>query len=166
MIYQQLGQIAVVGAAVLTAASLEGCAGRPAPRPVAPETRVSSLLEKLPNLKPFNPESCSYTIERSSRPSRLPSPADVLVELKGAATLSESGFTEIRSSFRWKRIARNDIPPSLLPLVPTGDALASEEFNDGFSTNPMAYVHGFVVILDNDPRRIYFLARDIDHPLK
>ena len=144
-----------------------GCSKSTGTTPVASSSSVSELLAKLPILKPLGIESCRYTIEKNSAASRLPSPSDVRVEIKGLAVLSESGSKTLKSSYEWKSIRRDDIPKSLLTILPPGDVLISEKLNESFADNHPNLTHGFVVTLvDNSWSRVYFLATDMDHLIK
>ena len=127
---------------------------------------VTELLRSLPNLQPYGVESCNYAIEKSSINSRVPSPTDVRVELKGSAKLSESGFGAMESHFAWASIPRHRLPAGLAEIVPAGDLLYSQKLNESFADNP-TFAHGFVVIASQEgARRIYFLSTDIDHPIR
>ena len=130
------------------------------------DTSVSDLLAKLPNLKPLDIGSCSYTVEKSSVKSMVPSPSDVRVELSGSAALSEAGSQALKSGFEWKPLSRDAVPPGLLTLVPPGDLVVSAKLNETFANNP-TYAHGFVVVVaDDNWMRVYLLATDMDHPIK
>ena len=144
-----------------------GCGRSRGKQRVTKSTSVTELLAKLPNLKTLDIESCSYTIQTSSLPSRLPSPSDIRLELKGSLLLSEEGYTQLRAGFvDWKPVSRDMIPASLLSIVPVGDMQMSESLNESFDPNPR-YTHAYVVVLEQDHRQyIYLLATDMDHPIE
>lgn len=152
---------------VVTVAVLDGCGGSEVKVPVAKNASVSELLTKLPNLKPHDIKSCSYTVEKSSPAATwVPSPSDVRMELKGSAVLSEDGAKTLKSTFDWKPARREDIPASLLAGLPAGDVLVSQKLNESFEDNP-TYRHGFVATITKDGwSRVYFLATDLDHPIQ
>lgn len=152
---------------VVTVAVLGGCGRSKVKTPMAKNTSVSDLLTKLPNLKPHEITSCSYTVEKSSPvAARVPSPSDVRMELKGSAVLSENGAKTLKSTFNWKPMRRDDIPASLLVVLPPGDVLVSQKLNESFEDNP-TYRHGFAATITKDGcSRVYFLATDLDHPIK
>jgi len=153
---------------LVTTVVIGGCSGggRGSQVKVNTSSSVTELLNKLPNLKPFGVESCTYTIEKSSVDSRVPSPSDVRVELKGSAQLSETGFRAIKSQLVWAAIPRDRVPVSLVDVVPDGDLLYSPKLNESFAENP-TFAHGFVVMCAQDgARTIFFLSRDLDHPIE
>jgi len=146
--------------------ALEGCGNSANTKPAASNSSVSDLLTKLPNLKPLGIDSCTYTLDKSSANSRLPSPSDVKMTLRGSAQLSAEGFKTLTSRFVWKPISRKDVPKILLPIVPAGNLLSSHKFNESFADNP-TYAHGFVVLLaGGKSRSIFLLSTDMDHPIK
>jgi len=135
-------------------------------KPGASKSSVSALLAKLPNLKPLGIDSCSYRISKSSTMGRLPSPSDVKMELIGTAQLAQESSKTLRSSFEWKPILRDDVPASLLTILPAGELLVSHKLNMSFADNP-TYAHGFVVILGRgDSSRIFVISTDMDHPIE
>lgn len=80
--------------------------------------------------------------------------------------LSDGGFQKLKTSFEWRPVPRNTVPSDLLKVVPEGNILASDRFNETFNSNP-TYAHGFVVVIEGGNWEcIYFLANDIDHPMK
>lgn len=152
---------------VVTVAVLNGCGGAEVKTPMAKNTSVSELLTKLPNLKPHDIRSCSYTVEKSSpAATSVPSPSDVRVELKGSVVLSEDGAKTLKSTFDWKPVRRDDIPASLSAVLPPGDVLVSQTLNESFEDNP-TFRHGFVATIAKDSwSKVHFLATDLDHPIK
>lgn len=163
MLYRQVWVVVALGAACLL---VEGCGQGQSRKPTAGETSVPKLLEKLPNLKPLNVQSCIFAVETSTSRSAVPSPSDTRVEINGSALLSESGSRALKSGFQWKPVSRDRIPSSLAATVPSGELLVSEDLNDTFSSNPTC-AHGYVVVLKNSNfDRVYFLASDKDHPIK
>ena len=129
---------------------------------------VSDLLKKLPNLKCFGIQSCNYTVKTSTIRGRLevPAPSDTQLTLKGSVVLSEDGFKELTSKFNWKSVERQDVPDSLLEVLPPGHVMVSQKLNESFSQNP-TYWYGFVARLTSDnSKRIYLVANDLDHPIK
>lgn len=154
-------------ATIAVAIFLVGCSSsRRGSSQVSTSSSVTELLGMLPNLQPYGMESCSYKIEKSSADSRVPSPSDVRVELKGSAKLSESSFEAIESQFGWAVIPRDRLPPGLAEIVPAADLLYSQKLNESFADNP-TFAHGFVVVPKQEgARTIYFLSTDIDHPIR
>ena len=153
---------------ILVFSAFWGCGKSTNTKPPVSKSSVSGLLAALPNLKSLGIESCSYTFEKSTARSLVPSSSDVKVTVRGSAQLSEEGFKTLRSRFEWKPISRSDVPESLLAIVPAGDILYSQKFNESFDDNPInSYTNGFVVILTGgDSRSIFLLSTDIDHPIK
>lgn len=154
---------------VVTFAVLFGCGRTNVKPPLASNTSVPELLTKLPNLKPHNITSCSYTIETSSTAGRLdtvPAPSDTRYELRGSAVLSEDAAKALESAGDWKPARRDEIPGSLSAVLPPGDILVSQKLNESFERNPM-YRHGFVATVTKDGwSKVYFLATDMDHPIQ
>ncbi len=143
-----------------------GCNGNGSGSQVSAGSSVTELLGKLPNLQPYGIESCDYTVEKSSASSRMPSPSDIRVELRGSAKLSESGFGSMKSKFTWGAIPREKIPKALADTAPVGNLLYSQKLNESFADNP-TFAHGFVVVPEQEgARTVYFLATDIDHPIR
>jgi hypothetical protein len=129
-------------------------------------TSVPTLLTHLSNLAVYNITSCSFVAKRTSQATWIPSPSDTRLELKGLALLSADDAKVLKSTFTWKLVPRGDIPDSLLAMMPPGDVLVSQALNASFSRN-RTYCHGFVATLTSDDwSRIYFLATDMDHPIK
>ena len=86
--------------------------------------------------------------------------------LRGSALLSAEGFKTLRSRFEWTPIARDDVPKSLLAVLPDGHLLFSQKLNEGFVDNP-TYANGFVVtVAGGDARKIFFLSTNMDHPIE
>jgi len=145
---------------------LGGCDTSADTKRVASSLSVSDLLTKLPKLKPFGIDSCSYTLERSTVGSRVPSPSDVRIMLRGSAQLSAEGYNKLRSRFEWRPISRGDVPKNLRPILRAGVLLFSQELNESFADNP-TYGNGFVVILERGASRtIFLLATNIDYPIE
>ena len=126
---------------------------------------IPDLVAKLPMFDGLGVESCSYTVDRSSVSGGLPSPSDVRLELRGWAVLSKEGMNTLRLSYEWKPVGREDVPQSLVALLPLGAVQVSQKLNRSFTHNK-TYVHGFVVILEEtEVKRVYFMATDLDHPI-
>jgi hypothetical protein len=88
------------------------------------------------------------------------------VQLVGSVELSDDAGSLIEAAFDWKPVSRNEIPGSLARILPSGDLVFSERLNESFSDNP-TFAHGLMVRLDAAEKHvIFFLARDIDHPIK
>lgn len=129
-------------------------------------TSVADLIGRLPNLRDLEIESCSYIIREEQTASGVPSPSDKLVSICGTVVLTETGNRFIRSKFQWKQLLRSEIPADLSTVLPGDPLVASDEFNDSFTSNP-TFAHGFVVLLTSSSERtMYVLASDIDHPIK
>jgi hypothetical protein len=143
-----------------------GCGEPEVSPPMTKSTSVPDLMEMLPNLRTYDIRACSYSVDKRSEVSWVPSPSDVRVELKGSATLSENAARALKAAFDWKPAKRDDIPASLAGLLPAGGILVSHQLNESFEGN-RTYPRGFVATMSADDwRKIYFLARDIDHPIK
>lgn len=153
---------------VLGLAVLSGCSNGSSSttKPAAPSSSVPDLLAKLANLKQYSVESCEHTTEKSTSSGGLPSPSDIRLELKGSAVLSDEGSKALMSAYAWKPVKRDDVPRALVAILPPGNVLASDEFNESFGQNT-TYVHGAAAIIEGDTaRRVYFVASDIDHPIR
>ena len=151
---------------LILALLISGCGRSGGNGPEVSHSSVLDLMTILPNMKAFDVESCDYTVCKSTESSRVPSPSDTKIEVKGTAVLSEESSKRIRSQFDWKIIARTDLPKSILTILPNGDFLGSAKLNETFTDNP-TYAHGFVIVLgDSSSRTLYFLATDMDHSIE
>lgn len=124
------------------------------------------LVKHLPNLAAMDLQACNYTIDTRTKSGLVPLPFDTRNELRGSAELSEAGWERLKSTGKWKPVSRNAVSSRLLKIVPSGEILASRDFDKSFSANS-TYCKGAAVILaDGDSRRVFFLATDRYHPVQ
>ena len=145
---------------------LGGCSPNETSSKTKSSTSVTDLLAKLPNLRPFGMESCSYTITWSTVSSgkrSVPGPSDTRVELKGSVQLSEEGFKTLKSQFEWAPIPRADVPASLAKIAPSGGLLYSWKLNKSFHDNPDLGADFVVIPAKGDSRSVYFLSSNVSN---
>lgn len=161
-------RVYIIVAASAVLATLVGCDGAGARQAKSASTRgtsVSQLESALPNLVNLGVVSCDYASERRSASSGLPSPSDVLLELLGHASLGDDAARKLRDESEWEPIERDKVPEGLRAILPAGEILVCRRLNKTFSQNS-TYAHGFVVVMKNDLSKLYFIARDLDHPIE
>lgn len=136
------------------------------PAPVTTRSSSVSLIRKnMPNLGALDITAVNYTITRENVACGVPSPSDTRLELHGIVDVSTSEAEKLQNSLEWKSAPRNNIPPAMWTMLPSGDYTVSTRVNDSFSNNP-TYAHGFVVIVAGKWDRLYVLATDRDHPIR
>jgi len=158
---------ALVGlSAVTLLVLLTGCGARQPAAAATSSSSTTSLAAALPNLADLDVVSCAYTTTHSRPSARgVPAPSDTMVELGGHVVLSEAAARRLRDEGDWQSIERTRVPEALRGLLPDGQPMVSLPLNETFSENA-SFPHGYVVAMENDIHRLYFLARDGDHPIE
>lgn len=131
----------------------------------ATSTSVQELLASLPNIGMYEIQTCCYTSHRATASSVTPSPSDTTLELVGYATLSDVGARLLGSQNTWRAMERRDLVTTLEAILPAGKVQESADLNRSFQGNA-TFVNGKLVVVDDRWDRIYFIARDIDHPFR
>lgn len=144
---------------------MTGCGSSSTKTPITKSSSVPTLEAALPNLAVFGLTSCSYTSYKHTSRSIVPSPSDTLVEVVGHVAISQSGAAKLKADFKWEAVRRDQIPAALLAIVPAGQTLLSRKLNRSFDQNA-TYPNGFLVVIAGKYHELYFMARDLDHPIE
>lgn len=126
---------------------------------------TEELLKLLPNLKPFEITACSYQKTFGTKKSDVPSPADTLVQVTGWIELKREIFEELMATEQWEVLRPEQLPKELKQQIPSGELKTCKKLNLRFNSNP-TIAHGILLVPSKgNERKIWLLAKDIDHPI-
>lgn len=128
-------------------------------------TSVQQLKQALPNIAMLDIKSSKYEVFRNSSFSFIPSPSDQQDAIRGIFSLPEEQVAYIESKYGWRFVSREELPEFFIATIPEGDCFMSDEMNVSFNDNSY-FAHGLIVRIGGEESVFYFLASDIDHPIK